>query len=132
MELTGFAVIADTVIVVDSVSCVGAFLYLGKENALADCVERTRFDEEEIALFDLYFINVFGEGVVFDGIPELLGRNLILESENQMCILVAVDDLPAFGFALTLACQFTVFLCGVYLNGEVVSCVDEFYENREI
>mgnify|MGYP003294110950 CR=1 FL=1 len=58
--------------------------------------------------------------------------DLIFKAENEACIFFAVDDIPAFGFALTLACKSTVFFCRVHLHGKVIHSINEFYENGEV
>lgn len=51
MELTRFAVIAYTAIVVKAIGGVGVFLYLCQQDALADGVNGAGWNKENIAFF---------------------------------------------------------------------------------
>ena len=72
VEITRFAIHADTPIVIDTVRRIRVLLNLTDQNPLADRVQRTRRDEEHIPLLDRHATHHIEQTVILNPPPKLL------------------------------------------------------------
>ena len=132
MQLTGLAVLADSAVVVDAVSGIRVLLYLGDKDTLSDSMESAAFYKENIALMHRDIVCHFKQSIVLDTVCEFLAGYLMLKAVEQLCAFLAVNDIPHLGLAVFALDAQCILVVRVNLNGEIVLCVDEFYEDREI
>ena len=65
MQFTRFTV-NKSAVVINAVGCVAVLLNLCKKNTATDSVKSTCVNEEYIALFNIYFIDIIKESVIFN------------------------------------------------------------------
>ena len=126
VELTGFAVKSRAVVVVDAVGDVAALLHFCQQDAATDGVDATRGQVEDVAWFDGVLGKHLRDAAVGYALPVFVGGDVLFQPCIEVGTWLGVDDVPALGFsafAMATACQCVV---GMYLDAEVVGCVDEF------
>ena len=131
VEGTGLSVRAKPSVVVNAVGYVGALLYLRNEYALADGMESTGLDEENVPLLDRNAAELLHEGVVLDSLAEFLLAELLIEAVDELRVGSGVNDVPHLGLAVVVFVFVGVFIVGVNLHGQVVLGVDELYQHGE-
>ena len=70
MEPARFSICSDSPVIIDTIRCIGALLYLTDEQPFADRVERACGDEERIPFLGRYVTHNFKEGIVLDALPK--------------------------------------------------------------
>ena len=132
VQLAGVAVGILAVEIVDAVGDVRGLLYLGDKRPGSDAVNASGRQEKEVAGVYFIFGEQVGDGVVRDAGFVLGRRHLLGESRAQACAFVGVHDVPHLGLAfrfVALPCQCVV---RVHLDREILTCVDEFDQQREL
>ena len=125
MQLTGLAVHARTVVVVDAVGDVAGLLDLGQQDATTDGMNSTGREVEDVA--SLYGVvgQDFGDGAVLHTLLVFVGRYLLLETSIEVGSLVGTDDIPHLALAHLAVLTLCHLIVGVYLDAQVFLSVDE-------
>ena len=100
MEVAWSSVRADAPVVIDAVRCIRVLLYLTDEDALADCMERARRDEEHIPLLDRHTPYDIEQTIILNTAAKLLLRNLMLKALEQLSSRRCVHDVPHLRLAV--------------------------------
>ena len=132
MKIPLFAVLADSSVIIDTISDIGVLLNLGNQDPLAYRVERSGFDKENIAFFDRHCIEHLEKGILFYPAGKFLPGDFLFESIVQESPLLRVENIPHLCFAiLTLVLQRKT-VARVDLDRQVVLCVDKFGQDRKL
>ena len=131
VQLPRLAVLADPAVIVYAVGGIGVLLYLGDQYALADSVQRACLDKEHISLVNGNIVCDLEQRIVRYPFGELLFAYLVLEAVQQLCALVAVNDIPHLGLAVLALDPLCVLVVRVYLDREIVLRIDKLYKYRE-
>ena len=118
--------------VVDAVGDVRRLLDFGDEGAGADRVHAARGQEEDVARTDGVVGQQVGDRVVLDAGGVFGRRHPLGESRAEMRPLVRRHDVPHFGLALRPVAFPGRLVVRVYLDREVLPCVDELDEQRKL
>ena len=132
MQGSGLAVGADAAVVVNAVGHVGVLLYLGHHDALADGMQRARRDKKAIPLVHRHGVQNLRQGVVFDALGKFLFADLMVKAIVQKGVRLTIQHVPHLSLAVLVLIFQCVLIEGVYLDGQIVPCIDKFYQNREL
>ena len=130
-----FAVVAILVLafeVVDAVGHVGCLLNLGQETSRANAVNAAGRQEEAVAFFHRVVGNGIENGIVLHHLLVLFGRDFFLQSAPQVCVFVAVHDVPHLCFAAALPLFLGNLVRGMYLDGKILAGINELDEQGKL
>ena len=132
MQVALFAVLADSSVIVHAVSHIGILLDLGDQDALADRVERSGLDKENISLLYRHCVEYVEKRVLLDPAGKLFPGDLFFETVVQECAFLRVEDVPHLCFAILALVLQRKSVAGMDLNGQIVPGVNELGQNREL
>jgi len=131
MQRARFSVRAEPAVIGNAVGAVAVLLDFGNQDAAADRVQRSGFDEEYIALVGWDGIDHLGEGVVLDPAAEFFLCDLMGKAVNQRCARHAVHHIPHFGLSVFMLHPPGVFIVGMHLHRKLFRGVDQLDEHRK-
>ena len=132
MELTRFAVIAQTAIVVKAIGSVGIFLYLCQQDALADGVNGAGWNKENIAFFYWCMVADFGNSAILQAVSQFLTSDFLFYTVEQLSTRLGVNNIPHFGFAQLPFVFQGIGIIWMNLYGQIVFGINELNHNREV
>ena len=128
MELTGFAIHARAVVVVDAVGDVAGLLDLGEEDTATDGMDTTGREVKHITGLDLMVGQYLGDGTVFYALLVLIGGYGLFEAGIEVGAGVGLDDVPHLRLAHLAMDALGHLVIGMHLDAEVTLGIDEFDE----
>ncbi len=132
VKLPGFAGVIESVPVEDAVCRIGRSLDLSDEQARTDGMDGSCGEEVTLACFYGDFPEAIGGCAFFDRFGEGFFGDSRFQAFVDDCVVGGGDDVPAFGFWLTLAGPAAGLLVGVYLDAEDVVGIEELDEQWEL
>ncbi len=99
MQFPLSSVLINSVIVKHTVREVRALLNFHDKAAAADCVHSPRRNEKDIVFMYRDFLQELQNRPVSKSLPQLLFRNVAVETVNQASVFGGVGDVPEFCFA---------------------------------
>ena len=131
MQGTLVAVLVRSVVIVKPVGQSRILLYFAYKIATAYSVHGTRRDEQNVSLFDLYKIQIFGNPAFSQSLFEFVFADRIFKSAIYSASLFAIDNVPHLRLSVLTLIGKCVFIAGVHLNGKVALAVDKLYKYGE-
>ena len=128
MELTGLAIHARAVVVVDAVGDIAGLLDLGEEDAATDGMDTTGREVEHIAGLDLMVGQDLGDGTVFYAFLVFIGGYGLFEAGIEVGAGVGLDDVPHLRLAHLAMYPLCHLVIGMHLDAQVAPGIDELDE----
>ena len=132
MQLARLSIFADTSIIVNAIGCVGILLHLCQKNPLADCVQGARLNKEQIAFFYWNTVDNLHQRSICNPAAELLLADLSPKAIDQLSAFLRIENIPRLRFAKFLLDAARIGVVRMHLNRQVILCIDEFDQDREI
>ena len=132
VQLARLAVGLEAPVVVEAVGDVGILLQLVEDDAVADRMDRSGGDQDDIARVDLDTPQVVLQPGLGDGAADFVLGGLLLQPVDDLGAVVGLQDIPRLGFAETAVLMLSgVLVVGVDLHRELILRVDELGEERK-
>ena len=128
MQLTGLAIQARTIIVVDTIGDIGRLLDLGQQDATTDGMDTTRRQIKDIARLDGMVSQHLGNGTIGNTPAVLLSIDLLFEACIEMGIRGGLDDIPHLGLTHLAMLALRHLVVGMYLNAQVALGINELHQ----
>ena len=132
MELTGAAIEARSVVVVDAIGDIAGLLNLGQTDAATDGMDTTGREVEDITRVHLMACEGLDDGAIGYPLLVLLGGDVLLETGIEVGSGLGIEDVPHLGLAELVMLALGHLIVGVDLNGEVLTGIDDLGEDGEL
>ena len=132
MQLTRFAVLVKTIIVVDAVGDIRGLLDFHQIASVEDGVYASGGNEETVAIADSVFSQCVADGLVFNHLFVFFGCNLFFETIIETGTRFRVQDIPHLRLTTGLSLAAGSLVRGMYLDAQVSVGIDELDEQRKL
>ncbi len=130
-----FAWTAEVVVaveVVDAIGDIAGLLDFCKEATGANGMDAACGQEEAVALVDGIAGNSIDDGFLADHPLVFVGGDVLFQSAKQRGLGLRGHEIPHLGFSALASLTMCYLVGGMHLNGQVVACIDELDEQREL
>ena len=100
VQFTLFSIFVHTVVVIDPISHIRAFLNFCNQNAFSDSVNCTCWHKIGITFMDFHFLQVLIQSTGFHCLTQNFFRHLMLETINQVRAFLSINDIPHLCLAI--------------------------------
>ena len=132
MKIPLLAVLADSAVIVDTVSDIGILLDLGDQDSFADRVQCSGLYKEHIALLYRDCIEHLKKRILLNPPGKLFPGDFFLEAIVEEGSLLRIEDIPHLCLAILAFVLQGKTVAGMDLDRQVVLGVDEFGQDREL
>ena len=99
VKLTFIARFIDSVIVIETIGQIAAFLNFGNQNARANRVNRPCFNIKNIILVHCHMVEIMPDGSAFEFSSNSLLIQILVESIHKLCAFLCSQDIPHLSLA---------------------------------
>ena len=95
-------------------------------------MQRAGRNKEAVTLVHRHGVQHLGQGVILDALLKLRLGDFMVKAIVQEGTRLTVQHIPHFGLAVLMLVFQRVLVGGVYLNGQIVLCVNELCQDWEL
>ena len=132
VQFSFLSVFSHSSIVVNTISDVGILLNLRKENIFSYGMEGACFDEEHVTFVNRCLMQHRQQVVLPDPSLKLLSANFVFKAKIQKGVRRGVHDIPHLRLPVLILIFLRIGVIRMYLNRQVVPCIDQFGQDRKI
>lgn len=131
MELSRFAVFSQTIVIIESIGEIGVLLNLNDCDTFSDSMNRSALNEVNFSFFDGEEVKLREDGSIFQSLFDLLSRGVFFQADIKSASLLCFKNIPHLGLSEAVLVLQGIFIIWMNLNGEIVSAVNQFDQDRE-
>lgn len=120
------------VVVINPVCQVRGLRYLCHHNPTTKGLNTSDRDSKHIPMFYVMISQHFCDGSILFTLTVFIRRNSFVEFPKQVTIFIRLEDIPHLGFASQPMFTHVHIIVRVYLNTQVIFCVNELYKQRKL
>ena len=129
MQFAFFTILIHTVIVVDTIGHIGAFLNFSNQDTLPDAMYRSCRNKICIALVNWNLLQMLVQCSGINRFSEDFLCYLMLKAVYKTCTLISINDIPHFGLTIVSFMLSCILITRMNLNGQVFLGIDELNQN---